>query len=233
VTATGSEKTIVTFSECTSAGEKCTGGKGAKAGQIKTFELTGTLGIVTDSPGDADVVGEDLVVRDGPGDESSDQPFELRGVDRFGVVQVILRDRYAGPHTPATASGKAWTAATFRNSTSNLFAISQPGMMQAGIRNLPGAVIVGGGLVVESGGSLVGAIGVLLYLDPGLALLTSQVALTPALTKRSATRLPNANASGIDSSSTVFTEVTTRSRRWTTTTSASNALARSATTGTV
>ena len=81
-------------------------------------------------------------------------------VDRFGVIQVVLRDRYAGPHTPATASGKAWTAATFHNSTSNLFAISQPGMMQAGIRNLPGAVIIGGGLVVESGGSLVGAIGV-------------------------------------------------------------------------
>src|SRR5882757_2191271 len=81
-------------------------------------------------------------------------------VDRFGVIQVVLRDRYAGPHTPATASGKAWTAATFRNSTSNLFAISQPGMMQAGIRNLPGVVIVGGGLIVESGGSLVGAIGV-------------------------------------------------------------------------
>ena len=81
-------------------------------------------------------------------------------VDRFGVVQVVLRDRYAGPHTPATASGKAWTAATFRSSTSNLFTISQPGMMQAGIRNLPGAVVIGGGLVVEAGGSLVGAIGV-------------------------------------------------------------------------
>jgi uncharacterized protein GlcG (DUF336 family) len=81
-------------------------------------------------------------------------------VDRFGVVQVVLRDRYAGPHTPATASGKAWTAATFRSSTSSLFAISQPGMMQAGIRNLPGAVILGGGLIVESSGSLVGAIGV-------------------------------------------------------------------------
>src|SRR5258705_5477604 len=81
-------------------------------------------------------------------------------VDRFGVVQVMLRDRDAGPHTPATASGKAWTAATFRNSTSSLFAISQPGMMQGGIRNLPGAVIIGGGLIVESGGSLVGAIGV-------------------------------------------------------------------------
>jgi uncharacterized protein GlcG (DUF336 family) len=81
-------------------------------------------------------------------------------VDRFGVVQVVLRDRFAGPHTPQTASGKAWTAATFRNSTSDLFAISQPGMMQAGIRNLPGVVIIGGGLVVEAGGSLVGAIGV-------------------------------------------------------------------------
>jgi uncharacterized protein GlcG (DUF336 family) len=81
-------------------------------------------------------------------------------VDRFGVAQVMLRDRYAGPHTPATATGKAWTAASFRSSTSNLFSISQPGMMQAGIRNLPGAVIIGGGLAVESAGSLVGAIGV-------------------------------------------------------------------------
>src|SRR5258708_18389288 len=81
-------------------------------------------------------------------------------VDRFGVPQVMLRDRYAGPHTPATASGKAWTAATFRNSTSSLFGISQPGMMQAGIRTLPGAVIIGGGLVVETGGTMVGAIGV-------------------------------------------------------------------------
>lgn len=32
--------------------------------------------------------------------------------------------------------------------------------MQAGIRNLPGVVVIGGGVVVESGGSLVGAVGV-------------------------------------------------------------------------
>jgi uncharacterized protein GlcG (DUF336 family) len=81
-------------------------------------------------------------------------------VDRSGIIQVVLRDRYAGPHTPATATGKAWTAATFRNSTSNLFAASQPGMMQAGIRNLPGVIVIAGGLIVESGGALVGAIGV-------------------------------------------------------------------------
>src|SRR6478609_322971 len=81
-------------------------------------------------------------------------------VDRFGVTQVLLRDRFAGPHTVSTASGKAWTAASFRTSTTELNAISQPGMMQAGIRNLPGAVIVAGGLTVEAGGSLLGAVGV-------------------------------------------------------------------------
>lgn len=81
-------------------------------------------------------------------------------VDRFGVTQVMLRDRFAGPHTVPTASGKAWTAVTFRTSTTELNAISQPGMMQAGIRNLPGAVIIGGGLAVEAGGSLLGAVGV-------------------------------------------------------------------------
>jgi uncharacterized protein GlcG (DUF336 family) len=81
-------------------------------------------------------------------------------VDRFGVTQVLLRDRFAGPHTLSTASGKAWTAVSFRTSTTELNAISQPGMMQAGIRNLPGAVIVGGGLTIEAGGSLLGAVGV-------------------------------------------------------------------------
>lgn len=81
-------------------------------------------------------------------------------VDRFGVTQVMLRDRFAGAHTPSTASGKAWTAASFKASTSELNALSQPGMMQSGIRNLPGTVIIGGGLVVEAGGSLVRAVGV-------------------------------------------------------------------------
>jgi uncharacterized protein GlcG (DUF336 family) len=81
-------------------------------------------------------------------------------VDRFGVTQVMLRDRFAGPHTPSTATGKAWTAASFKTSTTELNEISQPGMMQAGIRNLPGAVVIAGGLIVEAGGSLVGAVGV-------------------------------------------------------------------------
>ncbi|MGM4891092.1 GlcG/HbpS family heme-binding protein [Tardiphaga sp. 839_C3_N1_4] len=81
-------------------------------------------------------------------------------VDRFGTPQVLLRDRYAGPHTPPTATGKAWTSASFRSSTTELNAISQPGMMQAGLRNLPNVVIIGGGMMIEGGGAMLGAIGV-------------------------------------------------------------------------
>lgn len=81
-------------------------------------------------------------------------------VDRAGIVQVVLRDRFAGAHTVPTATGKAWTAASFRTNTLDLQGISQPGMPQAGLRNLPGVVALGGGVTIEAGGSLVGAIGV-------------------------------------------------------------------------
>ena len=48
-------------------------------------------------------------------------------VDRFGVTQVLLRDRFAGAHTVATATGKAWTAVSFRISTGELAVMTQPG----------------------------------------------------------------------------------------------------------
>ena len=72
----------------------------------------------------------------------------------------MLRDRFAGPHTVPTAASKAWTAVSFRTNTSDLIGVSQPGMPQAGLRNLPGAVILGGGVMVEAGGTMVGAVGV-------------------------------------------------------------------------
>jgi len=80
--------------------------------------------------------------------------------DRVGVVQVLLRDRFAGPHTPDMATAKAYTAASFRTNTTELAEATQPGRTQSGIRNRPGVAAVGGGLMIEAGGSLVGAIGV-------------------------------------------------------------------------
>lgn len=81
-------------------------------------------------------------------------------VDRSGLSQVMLRDRYAGPHTPRTATGKAWTAVSFRTNTSDLVAETQAGKPSSGIRNLPRVTIVAGGLMIEAGGNLLGAIGV-------------------------------------------------------------------------
>jgi uncharacterized protein GlcG (DUF336 family) len=81
-------------------------------------------------------------------------------VDRMGVLQALVRDRYAGAHTPATAKGKAWTAASFRTNTTDLVEVTQAGQPQSGVRQVPGALMIGGGMVIEAAGSLVGAIGV-------------------------------------------------------------------------
>ena len=81
-------------------------------------------------------------------------------VDRMGVAQVMLRDRFAGAHTPRMARAKAWTAASFRTSTSELAESTQSGRPQSGVRQLPGVVAVGGGLTIEASGSTLGAIGV-------------------------------------------------------------------------
>ncbi|HEY6132663.1 MAG TPA: heme-binding protein [Rubrivivax sp.] len=81
-------------------------------------------------------------------------------VDRSGVTQVLLRDRFAGPHTVETAQGKAWTAASFRVNTTTLGAETQAGRAMSGIRALPRVVAVGGGLPIDEGGTLWGGIGV-------------------------------------------------------------------------
>jgi uncharacterized protein GlcG (DUF336 family) len=60
-------------------------------------------------------------------------------VDRMGIPQVVLRDRYAGAHT---------------------LEITAPGQPQAGVRQVTDALMLGGGMVIDAGGSLVGAIGV-------------------------------------------------------------------------
>jgi uncharacterized protein GlcG (DUF336 family) len=82
-------------------------------------------------------------------------------VDRFGVPQVFVRDRFAGAHVWETATRKAWTAVSFRSGTTELDAATQPGTIAAGIRHISQALPLGGGLMIEEGGgSLVGGIGV-------------------------------------------------------------------------
>lgn len=81
-------------------------------------------------------------------------------VDRAGTTQVLLRDRFAGPHTVPVSADKAWTALSFRTNTQALAGETQPGKPMSGLRNLPRFMAAGGGVLIEGGGSLFGAIGV-------------------------------------------------------------------------
>ena len=80
--------------------------------------------------------------------------------DRSGSPIAILRDRLAGPHTPETATRKAYTAASFRMPSATLAEETQPGKETSGIRDLDKVLALGGGLPIEAAGAMVGAIGV-------------------------------------------------------------------------
>lgn len=81
-------------------------------------------------------------------------------VDRGGNAQVMLRDRFAGAHTVDTAINKAWTSVTFKTATLGFAKETEAGKDASGIRHLPRVVAVGGGVMIEAAGSLVGGIGV-------------------------------------------------------------------------
>jgi uncharacterized protein GlcG (DUF336 family) len=81
-------------------------------------------------------------------------------VDRSGLAQVMLRDRFAGAHTPNVAAGKAWTAVSFRTNTTDLANGVKGGAIPLGLMNVPGVVMVGGGIQIEAGGFIVAGIGV-------------------------------------------------------------------------
>ena len=81
-------------------------------------------------------------------------------VDRFGNLQVLLRDRFAGVHTIDTARRKAWTAVSFRTDTTAMAEETQAGKEASGVRFVEEAMMVGGGIGVQAAGSIVGGIGV-------------------------------------------------------------------------
>lgn len=80
--------------------------------------------------------------------------------DRSGIPIALLRDRYAGAHTPEAATRKAYTAASFNMDTLGLARATQAGQPASGIRALGGVLALGGGLPIRAAGALVGAIGV-------------------------------------------------------------------------
>jgi uncharacterized protein GlcG (DUF336 family) len=81
-------------------------------------------------------------------------------IDRFGQPLVVLRDRYAGLAAIPTATSKAWTAVNFSHDSSELIGMLKSGQLSPGLAKLPNVAMLSGGLIVQSGGSILGGIGV-------------------------------------------------------------------------
>ncbi len=82
-------------------------------------------------------------------------------VDRTGVIKVLMRGDGAGPHTTNSSSKKAYTAASLRRPTSELAELVAKTPALQGLRDIDDKILIlGGGLPIEIGGEVVGAIGV-------------------------------------------------------------------------
>lgn len=92
--------------------------------------------------------------------QAQDYQVAVAVVDRMGVLQVLLRDRFAGPHTPDTARRKAWTAVSFRADTLTMAERTAGGSEQSGARHIDQALMIGGGIPVSASGFIVAGIGI-------------------------------------------------------------------------
>ena len=81
-------------------------------------------------------------------------------VDGGGNIQVVLRDKLAGISTPDAAILKAKTSVSFRMSTTAFSEAVNSNKEVSGIKQLPGILVLGGGITIQASSSMVGAIGV-------------------------------------------------------------------------
>lgn len=81
-------------------------------------------------------------------------------VDRAGTLRALQRADLAGPHTVGAAQGKAFTSASARANTTAMLETVQknPGAQTLG--DIPGFLILGGGVPVRVGNEVIGAVGV-------------------------------------------------------------------------
>lgn len=81
-------------------------------------------------------------------------------VDRSGVVRALLRADRAGPHTVESARAKAYTSASLRNATAAVAEAVEKNPAQRNLGQIPGFLLLGGGLPIRVGDEVIGAVGV-------------------------------------------------------------------------
>jgi uncharacterized protein GlcG (DUF336 family) len=81
-------------------------------------------------------------------------------VDRAGTVRAVQRADNAGPHTLAASQQKAFTSASARNNTQAMMEGAQKNPAAANLVNIPGFLLLGGGVPVRTGNDVIGAVGI-------------------------------------------------------------------------
>jgi uncharacterized protein GlcG (DUF336 family) len=81
-------------------------------------------------------------------------------VDRTGGLRALHRADLAGPHTVGASQAKAYTAASARNATSAMLDNVQKNPGAATLVDIPGFLVLGGGVPVRVGNEVIGAVGV-------------------------------------------------------------------------
>ena len=81
-------------------------------------------------------------------------------VDRAGTLRALQRADNAGPHTVGAAQGKAFTSASAKAPTTAMLENVQKNPGAATLVNIPGFLILGGGVPVKVGNEVIGAVGV-------------------------------------------------------------------------
>lgn len=81
-------------------------------------------------------------------------------VDRAGTVRAVQRADNAGPHTLGASQQKAWTSASAKNTTLAMMEGAQKNPAAANLVNIPGYLLLGGGVPVKVGNEVIGAIGI-------------------------------------------------------------------------
>jgi uncharacterized protein GlcG (DUF336 family) len=81
-------------------------------------------------------------------------------VDRAGQLRALHRADNAGPHTIGAAQAKAFTSASARNTTTAMMENAQKNPAAANVAQIPGFLLLGGGVPVKVGNDTIGAVGV-------------------------------------------------------------------------
>ena len=81
-------------------------------------------------------------------------------VDRAGAVRAVHRADNAGPHTLTSSQAKAFTSASAKNTTLAMMEGAQKNPAAANLTQIPGFLLLGGGVPVKVGDEVIGAVGV-------------------------------------------------------------------------